>query len=866
MERVDPITFELLNNLFLTITDEMWLALVRSSYSPGIKEREDCSCALFDAQGNCVAQGEHNPVHLGSLLGLSQAILSPSENESIHKGDIFLANDPYVGGGAHLNDITVSAPVYQAGKLMGFVSNIGHHQDIGGRLPASYAGDNQEIFQEGVRLSVMKLCHRGEFNQDLIGLIAANVRTPETFRGDLSAQIAACRTGERRLLEAVKKYGREALLAGMRAVQEYSEKRMREEIEKIPDGVYEYEDAMDDDGMGGPPKAIRVCAEVAGDQMKMDFSGTDPQAQGAINLPRSNLKVGVYFAVRCFTDPTIPPNSGCFRPVIIQAGEKGTVVNPRFPAAVGARSDTMQRVADVVIGALAQALPERAKASGCGCTTVCCLSGRHPQTKQVFVYEEVLGGGDGGRPGKDGLDGVQTNTSNSINLPVEVAETEFPVRIERHKLVPHSGGRGRWPGGRGLQKDIRVLADGVSQMGKTDRQKMAPPGLFGGQPGQKGKWVLNPGTKREKVLNPRKPHKLKRGDLLRIITPGGGGYGKPAGHNPGTHQKNAGRSNPADQPLIRIRNLKKHFPVTKTRRKKGAHIRAVDGVSLDIYPGEVLGLVGESGCGKSTLGRTILRLEEPTEGQILFKDLDITHLSWRQLRPLRTEMQIIFQDPYASLNPRQTVKKILSLPLKLHFNLTAEEKEKKVFRLMEQAGLSCEWAGHYPHQFSGGQRQRIGIARALAVHPRFIVADEPVAALDISIQAQIMNLLKNLQREFDLTYLLIAHDLAVIAQISDRIAVMYLGKIVETGTRNQIIDSPQHPYTRLLLDSVLEVGQQPGPKGLRISGETPTAVNPPSGCRFHPRCPLPQVKDCTKQEPELRSTEEGRLVACHLAH
>lgn len=319
------------------------------------------------------------------------------------------------------------------------------------------------------------------------------------------------------------------------------------------------------------------------------------------------------------------------------------------------------------------------------------------------------------------------------------------------------------------------------------------------------------------------------------------------------------------RPLVQVKDLRKHFPVKKGLFGKQGIIRAVDGVSFEIREGEVLGLVGESGCGKSTLGRTILRLHEPSEGQILFSGRDITHLSWRELRSLRTEMQLIFQDPYASLNPRQTVRQILGLPLRLHFEMTEAEREQRVHELMQQVGIAPKWARYYPHQFSGGQCQRIGIARTLAVNPRFIVADEPVAALDVSIQAQIINLLKQLQQELDLTYLFIAHDLAVISQMSDRIAVMYLGKIVEIGQRDQIIDSPKHPYTQVLLESVLEVSEDAGSKRLPLAGEVPSAVNPPSGCRFHPRCPLTVVDACRKQEPELRDLGEGQLVACHLA-
>jgi oligopeptide/dipeptide ABC transporter ATP-binding protein len=329
-------------------------------------------------------------------------------------------------------------------------------------------------------------------------------------------------------------------------------------------------------------------------------------------------------------------------------------------------------------------------------------------------------------------------------------------------------------------------------------------------------------------------------------------------------QKQTVDTNSSVQPLIQVTDLRKYFPIKTGPTGKKGIIRAVDGVCFAISEGEALGLVGESGCGKSTLGRTILRLYEPSGGQILFNGIDITLLPERKLRPLRAQMQLIFQDPYSSLNPRQSAREILSLPLRLHFQMTEKKREQQVKELMKQVGLSPDWKEYYPHQFSGGQRQRLGIARALAVNPRFIVADEPVAALDVSIQAQIINLLKHLKKELRLTYLFIAHDLAVISQISERIAVMYLGKIVEKGSRDQIINSPQHPYTQILLDSVLKTSGQKNIKKQLLAGEVPSALNPPPGCRFHPRCPLSIMDVCKEVEPEMSDLGEGQFASCHL--
>lgn len=322
------------------------------------------------------------------------------------------------------------------------------------------------------------------------------------------------------------------------------------------------------------------------------------------------------------------------------------------------------------------------------------------------------------------------------------------------------------------------------------------------------------------------------------------------------------------EPLVQVKEISKHFPLRRSLLERMAgrpykFIRAVHGVSIHICAGETLGLVGETGCGKSTLGRMIIRLYEPTAGIVTFHGEDITHFSESELRRLRSKMQIIFQDPYSSLNPRQTVREILSLPLRLHFGMSSRDRQGRIDELLQKVGLSPDHAGRYPHQFSGGQRQRIGIARALAVNPQFIVADEPVAALDVSVQAQILHLLKELQHELNLTILFISHDLAVVSHLSDRIAVMYIGSVVEVGKTQQIIETPLHPYTKCLLLAVPEVGSTDRiPQAL--GGEVPSALNPPPGCPFHPRCPEKIAKECEAIEPVLHTVEEGRQVACHL--
>jgi peptide/nickel transport system ATP-binding protein len=318
-------------------------------------------------------------------------------------------------------------------------------------------------------------------------------------------------------------------------------------------------------------------------------------------------------------------------------------------------------------------------------------------------------------------------------------------------------------------------------------------------------------------------------------------------------------------PLLQVRNLKTHFPIRKGvfGRAQGA-VRAVDDVSFDVYPGETLGLVGESGCGKTTLGRTIVRLLDPTEGDIVFDGTSIATLGRRQLRPFRREMQIVFQDPYSSLNPRKRVRTIVGAPLRIHRVGNRRERRRQVDELLEAVGLSPEHANRFPHEFSGGQRQRIGIARALALRPKLIVADEPVSALDVSIQAQVINLLEELQDEFDLTYVVIAHDLGLVRHVSDRIAVMYLGRIVELSPAEELYTKPIMPYTEALLSAVPVPNPDLAEKRERISlhGEVGNPADPPSGCRFHPRCQY-ATEICSRVEPPLVSYGNGHLAACH---
>lgn len=324
---------------------------------------------------------------------------------------------------------------------------------------------------------------------------------------------------------------------------------------------------------------------------------------------------------------------------------------------------------------------------------------------------------------------------------------------------------------------------------------------------------------------------------------------------------------PSNTPLVQVRNLKKYFPIHKGLLQRHAgNVMAVDGVSFDIYKGETLGMVGETGCGKTTIGRTILRLYEPTSGQIIFDGVDLVSLNDGQMREMRRRMQMIFQDPYASLNPRMTVGSIIAAPLEVHHVAKGKSKRERVQELLDLVGLNPEFVNRYPHEFSGGQRQRIGIARALAVNPDLIICDEPISSLDVSIQAQVVNLLEELQERLGLTYLFIAHDLSMVRHISDRMAVMYLSKIVELAGRDEVYMNPLHPYTRALMSAVPipdpEIAEQR--KRIILEGDIPSSSNPPVGCNFNTRCPF--VKEvCFQQDPEFRELKPGHWVACHFA-
>jgi N-methylhydantoinase B len=530
---VGPIELEVVSNALLSVAEEMGAVLVRTSQSTNIKERRDCSCALFDSRGEVISQAEHVPMHLGSMLGMVESILREFPSVSIRPDDMFITNDPYSGGGTHLPDITVAAPVFDGDRLVAFVANIAHHSDVGGRVAGSSSGDCTSIYEEGLRIPLVKVVESGRIRKDVVSFILLNCRTPEERLSDLDAQFASNRIGMLRMGELFKKFGAEFISAACQELLDYAERKIRHAIRSVPDGSYTFEDYLDDDGKGSRKILIRVTVEVKGDSIRFDFTGTSPQVRGGINLVLMALQATVYYALKAILDPTVPPNGGYFRVVKIDA-PVGSIVNAQSPAAVAGRTDAAQRVADVIFGALAQAVPEKVVA-GCHSTvTLPIFSGIDPKTGKQYVYLESIGGGMGARHDRDGLDGVQVHITNTSNLPVEALENEYPLVVNRLEFIPGSGGMGKYRGGLGIRKDIQVIGHLCSFASHGDRQHFPPWGLFGGHPGRCGRMMIRSKVGKEIVLPSGKNSEilLQDGDILSVETPGGGGWGDPRERSP----------------------------------------------------------------------------------------------------------------------------------------------------------------------------------------------------------------------------------------------------------------------------------------------------------------------------------------------
>lgn len=522
----DAVSLEVLRNALEATAQEMGVVLKHTAFSPNIKERMDASCAVFDAAAELVAQAEHVPVHLGAMLRAVKPSLDVIG--ALDPGDVVLVNDPYPGGG-HLPDLTVIAPVFAEGRIIGYVANRAHHSDVGGMEPGSMPAKSVEIFQEGLIIPPVRLYRRGELQADIMRMILANVRTPAERRGDLNAQVAALRIGQRRIEELAESYGAERLGAGFAAVLDYAERRMRRCVADLPDGVYEAQDQLDEDGTDPEPVKVQVRVEVSGDTLSLDFAGSARQRRGNINVVAPQTHSAVFFAVKILSDPSIPVNAGTFRPVRISI-PAGSFLDAEHPAAVCAgNTETTHRVADTVLKAFAQIAPDRIPAASQGTMNLISIGGRDPRNGKAYTYVETICGGQGGRPRGPGMSGVQCNMTNTLNTPVEALEISYPLRVERYELRDGTGGTGRHAGGDGAIRAIRVVDHSARVSVQSDRRIFPPYGLNGGSDGTCGEnWMQ--ASSGERVDLPGKGSlTLHAGDTVTVETPGGGGWGSSGG-------------------------------------------------------------------------------------------------------------------------------------------------------------------------------------------------------------------------------------------------------------------------------------------------------------------------------------------------
>ncbi len=527
--KVDTVTVEVIRNLLMSIAEETYSIVVRSAYSTNMKERRDVCTAVIDPDGNSVAQVESLAALLGSLQSVVPNIYAKYGKENIKPGDMFVANDPYHGGGNHLPDIVFAAPAFANGRLIGWIANIGHHSDIGGKVPGSTSGDADSMFQEGIRIPVIRIQEKGNVISSVLDLILDNTRVPQERYGDLTAQMSANIIGVQRIEEAYARY-QDVLIDCMTELVSYTERRVRAIVKELPDGEYCFTDYVDGCGEKYPdPLPIVVKVVVKGDALTVDFTGTASQIDAPINVPYPCTKADVFFAIKALMGGDIPVNEGINRAIKIIA-PKGCILNPKEPAPVGAQIDTSQRVPDAIFGALAPLFPENVTTAGNGACTTTILSGQGEiGTDSVFIFHEVIAGGGGASEDYDGLSGVQVNMTNTSNMPIEATEMEFhKILARKYELARDTGGAGMRRGGLGIDRQLEILQDEVKYTGLGDRHKFRPWGLEGGLEGAAGGFyrVQRDGTV-TKMGHKTTSFPMKKGDVIRVVTPGAGGYGDP---------------------------------------------------------------------------------------------------------------------------------------------------------------------------------------------------------------------------------------------------------------------------------------------------------------------------------------------------
>lgn len=532
----DPVELEIFRELFHSIAEEMGASLRRSAFSPNIRERRDYSCAVFDRSAQVIAMGDHMPVHLGSM---PMSVRAAIERLDLGPGDVTMVNDPFAGG-THLPDITLVAPVQisarksQHRKPDFYVASRAHHADVGGAAAGSM-GLSREIYQEGLRIPPVFLVRGGVMQRDVLQMVLANVRTPEEREGDLGAQIAACNTGARRLEEVCERYGLARVHRATEELQDYAEQMTRSLLERVPSGLYSAEDFLDNDGIGDRPVRVAVSIRVEKPHGKsrplvtVDFTGSDPQVEGSINAVEAITYSACFYVFRCLLAEDVPAAAGIMRPICVIAPE-GTVVNARPPAAVaGGNVEMSQRIVDTLFRALAQAMPDRIPAASSGTMNNLTIGGLfpsdHARAGEPFAYYETIAGGMGARPMQDGISGVHTHMTNSLNTPAEALEYAYPFRVSRYSLRPGSGGSGKHRGGDGIVRELELSCDAEVTL-LADRRVRGPYGLNGGSDGMPGRNVVIRSDGSEKPIPAKGSVRLRRGDRIRIESPGGGGWGR----------------------------------------------------------------------------------------------------------------------------------------------------------------------------------------------------------------------------------------------------------------------------------------------------------------------------------------------------
>ena len=524
-KRVDPVTLEVLRNKLEGIANEMQSTLLRSSFSPIVKEGLDASASLFTIEGETLSQALAVPIHLATLIPVVETLLREFPLSDAKDGDIYILNDPYLGG-THLPDIALVMPVFHDGIPIALSAAMTHHQDVGGMSPGSVPTHASEIFQEGIRIPPLKFHDQGKENDTLIKMLRLNVRIPDTLMGDLNAQVAACKVGSRRLIELADRFGTDHLISIFEALLDRSEAMTRSAIAAIPDGTYRYHDFLDNDGVDlETPIRIEVTTTISGEHVHIDFAGSSPQVLGPFNCMPSGSAAAAYFALRSLTNPEIPTNGGCFRPVSLDL-PPASIVNPREPAPVNSRTSTIKRIAGCIIGALRQAVPEKAAADAAGEMVLLAFGGARP-TGEPYVIGEIIASGSGASRGKDGVDVIETDGTNCMNLPVEALEMDAPIRVTRSELAVGSGGAGRYRGGLGLARDYEILEGEVVFTYRGERHKSSASGYAGGGDGARAWAEIRRSNGKIEPIVSKIVTRLGPGDQISMTTAGGGGFGPP---------------------------------------------------------------------------------------------------------------------------------------------------------------------------------------------------------------------------------------------------------------------------------------------------------------------------------------------------